>query len=167
MSLLKSLQSGEPLSDDLSPEQLLFLESVRHLLRAALDGRIPFVLAMTSLLVDLRELRNADWELRAVVGQDAQSKVAYANKVAGDRGRVQPCTWERELMEDFDGLIDYSIKNGIGFFSLVSVLAHDTSALANYEWNPEKAKADFFVPRAVGWSKRNHAPIGDAEDSAG
>ena len=167
MSSSSSSHAEDPLSSGMSQSELLFLNHVREMLRATVSRRIRFTAAMASLLADLRVLRSNDWEATAIVGPGAHSSVAASVTTACSApcGELTPS--ERELAEDMEGLIDHSVKNGISFLSLASVLAHDTGALASHEWSLEQASADFFVPKSIGWANRNREQIGEVEEITG
>jgi hypothetical protein len=156
---------GETVAGRLSDAELLFLGQVQDLLRAAADGRVPFVAAMTNLLQDLKTIRRNDWDVNAVVGPGSHSSVRTATLPDTCAGRMQPSFAERELLEDFSGLIEFAVRNGISMLSLLASLAHDLVELSTYGWNLDTAKADCFRPKATGWAKLNRDPVPDANET--
>lgn len=166
MSANNSLYFGDIVVGRLSDAELHFLGEVLDLLRAAADGRVAFAAAMTSLLQDLKTIRKNDWDVASVVGPAAQSNVRTAKLGEGSAGSFPPSSEERDLLEDFEGLVEFAVRNGISMPSLLASLMHDLIELSTYGWNLETAKADSFRPKATGWARLNREPAPVADDVA-
>lgn len=164
MSANNSVCFGDIVAGRLSDAELHFLGDVIDLLHAAADGRVSFVVAMTSLLQDLKAIRKSDWDIASVVGPDAPSTIRTAKLREGGAGSPPPSTEERELLEDFEGLVEFAVRNGISLPSLLASLMHDLIELSTYGWNLQTAKADFFRPKATGWAKLNREPAPVSDD---
>jgi hypothetical protein len=72
---------------------------------------------------------------------------------------------EVELLRDFQGLIDFAIRNGLSFTLVLSILSHDIQGIAQGGWSLEAAKKSAFSPKAAGWSKINADDVGEPDES--
>ena len=167
MSAHISAQFDEAATGRLSESELAFLGSVRDLLRAAIDGRVPFTATMANLLEDLKAIRRSDWDVGASVGPGKPSAVRRAILPDSAPARAKASPSQRELLEDFAGLIEFSVRNGISVVSLLASITHDLVELSTYGWNLDAASADCFRPNATGWAKLNQEPAGGEPDETG
>ena len=157
---------GETVAGRLSDAELLFLGQVQDLLRAAADGRVPFVAAMTNLLQDLKTIRRNDWDVNAVVGSAKCSAIRMATLPENSPVRANPSPEQRDLLLDFYGLIDFAVRNGVSVLSLLASLTHDLVELSTYGWDLDAAKTDGFRPNAAGWAKLNDEPVSESDEVA-
>jgi hypothetical protein len=165
MSANASTFFGEVVVGRFSEPELAFLGQVEQLLRGALAGRVPFNVAMTNLLQDLKAIRKSNWDVTAVAGPNTFSAVRTATLPESTPPRSMPSAEQRELLEDFSGLIEFAVRNGISILSLMASLAHDLVELSTYGWDLNAAKADCFRPKATGWARLNREPIADIDET--
>lgn len=156
---------GEVVAGRFSEPELAFLGQAEQLLRAATAGRVPFNVAMTSLLHDLKAIRKSNWDFTAVTGPNTSSAVRAATLPESSPPRSTPTAEQRELLEDFSGLIEFAVRNGISVLSLLASLIHDLVELSTYGWDLNAAKADCFRPKATGWAKLNREPVADIDET--
>ncbi len=168
MNSTQTAQLREALGGQMSSTELRFCHHLRELFGGLLAGRIEFLSAFMTLLVDLQEIRRHGYKLDVADASGFQPAIA-ALTMAPDAspGRFHLSDPERAFVEDLDGLVDFAVRNGLGFRAVLSVLFHDVSEIARNEWSIEKALATFFTPRATGWARRNAEPIGEPDNMEG
>ena len=71
---------------------------------------------------------------------------------------------EIDLLRDFQGLIDFGIRNGLNFAVIVSALGQDVNEIAREGFDLTKAKSHGFVPKASGYSKITAEDFGEGEE---
>jgi hypothetical protein len=160
-----SIQSQDSAPGVMSEGELRFLRETKALVRAAIEGRVPFSAAMLNLLADQKELRRHGFDADAAFAAGAIRWMRAAALTDSAPPRAHPSAAELAFLNDIEGLIDYAIANGVSFMTVLSPLFHDVGALATYEWSLEKAAADCFHPAATGWAKRNTELAGQVEES--
>lgn len=72
---------------------------------------------------------------------------------------------EIELLRDFQGVIDFAIRNGLSFALVLSILSHDLNGIAQHGFSLEAAKKSGFPPKATGWSKIDSDDVGEPDES--
>lgn len=153
--------SNETISGVLSEGEQLFLRQIRELLDATISGRFPFFAAMENLLLDLREIRKHGFDVDATLGSEFQF---VSGRAASASVRARLLDSEKAFLRDMDSLVDYAVRNGITFLTLIRPMLHDVSELKGYDWSLEKAAADSFLPAVTGWAERNLQPAGQSEE---
>lgn len=71
---------------------------------------------------------------------------------------------ELAFISDLDGFMDFALRNGLTFFTVLSVLLHDLTEIAANEFQLQKATAQGFRPKVDGWAKRNAEPVGESDE---
>jgi hypothetical protein len=152
----------------MSSGEIQFCQQIRAATRAALDGRVPFFVAVTRVRVDLNKLSKSGFDLDAAVAGGFQASVADPVPSPGNVTRPIPLSpAERDFLNDLDGFLDFALRNGLSFTSVLTVLAHDFAEIAAHELSVDKAIADGFRPKVDGWAKRNAEPVGEVEEPLG
>ena len=72
---------------------------------------------------------------------------------------------EIELCRDFQGLIDFAIRNGLSFMLVLGILSHDIQGIAQGGWSLEAARKNGFLPKATDWAKINADDVGEPDES--
>ena len=72
---------------------------------------------------------------------------------------------EIELLRDFQGVIDFAIRNGLSFALVFSILSHDLNGIVQHGFSLEDAKKSGFLPKAAGWAKLNVDDVGEPDES--
>lgn len=73
---------------------------------------------------------------------------------------------EDALLEDMKGFIDFGIRNGLSFLSIMSTLGHDINGLYRYGFDYDAARKDAFHPKVTGYARISAEDVGEAEESA-
>ena len=71
---------------------------------------------------------------------------------------------EMEVLRDMQAFIDFAIRNGLSFASVVANLGHDVNGLARYGFDLETANADHFKAKVAGYSKIDATAVGEPEE---
>lgn len=169
MSSTQTAQLREAFGGQMSSAELRFCRHLRELFAGLLAGRIEFLSAFMNLLhVDLEGIRRHGYNLDAADASGFQPAIAaLAAAPDASPGRFRLSDPERGFVEDLEGLVDFAVRNGLGFRAVLSVLFHDVGELSRNEWSIEKALATFFTPKATGWARKNVEPIGEPDDMEG
>ena len=69
------------------------------------------------------------------------------------------------LLRDFQGVIDFAIRNGLSFALVLSILSHDIHEIIHHGLSLESARKDGFLPKATGWAKIGSEDVGEPEES--
>ena len=160
MSSANVTASREKFGGQMSEGEMLFCRQLRERLRTVIEGRDDFHLAMVNLLLDLQEIRKNRSDVDVALESGWQPNIARPVP----QMRALASDSERAVLEDMDGLIDYAMRNGLGFQSVFSTLWHDVGMLRFYKWSLEDAQKDeTFHLRVAGWAKRNVAIVGEPD----
>ena len=71
---------------------------------------------------------------------------------------------ELQLLEDIKGFIDFGIRNGFSFVTIISTLGHDVNGLLRYGFDLKAAGDDGFLPKVSGYSDNAETAVGEAEE---
>ncbi len=71
---------------------------------------------------------------------------------------------EVQLLNDMKGFIEFSLRNGISFLSVMSNLGHDINGLLRYGFDLKEAKRDGFLPKVTGFSEIDEEAVGEVEE---
>jgi hypothetical protein len=71
---------------------------------------------------------------------------------------------EKELLCDMQAFIDFGIRNGLSFASIVANLGHDVNGLLRYGFDLKAAGADAFLPKVKGYSKIDADSVGEPQE---
>jgi hypothetical protein len=168
MDATQTAQLHEAFGGQMSSAELRFCNHLRELFGAFLAGRAQFLSGFMMLSVDLQEIRRHGYNLDVADASGFRPSIAALATApdASDR-RFRLSDPERAFVEDLDGLVDFAVRNGLGFRAVLSGLYHDVGEIARNEWSIERALATFFTPKATGWARRNAEPIGEPDDMEG
>ena len=72
---------------------------------------------------------------------------------------------EVEFLRDIQGIIDYAIRNDLGFALVVSMLGHDVNGIAQYGFDLDAALTDCFLPKTSGFAGSHADSVGAPDDS--
>ena len=72
---------------------------------------------------------------------------------------------EIKLLRDFQGVIDFAIRNGLSFLLVLSILSHDIDGIMRHGFSLESALKQAFLPKATGWAKKNAEDVGEPDES--
>ncbi len=76
-----------------------------------------------------------------------------------------PMTGEEiAFLRDVQGMIEFSIRNGLSFAVVCSALAHDFNEVARDLFDLRKAKARGFFPKVTGGSELTSDAFGESEE---
>lgn len=148
--------------------EILYCRQVRDAVRAALDGRVLFATVVTRLWADFREIRKRGPELDEALAAGFRPSITSPDLSGGSHSMpVVPSAAEREFLADVDGFLDFALRNGLSFLSVLVVLVHDLVEIAAHGFDLEKAQAEGFLPKVSGWAQRNAEPVGEVEEPMG
>lgn len=71
---------------------------------------------------------------------------------------------EIEVLEDIKAFIDFGLRNGLSFRSMMTTLGHDINGLYRYGFDLEEAKKDAFLPQSHGYSQIDEDSVGEVEE---
>ncbi len=71
---------------------------------------------------------------------------------------------ERQVLEDVKAFIEFALRNGLSFHSIVSIIGHDVNGLYRYGFDLTEAEKDAFVPKTCGYSKITEESVGEVEE---
>ena len=72
---------------------------------------------------------------------------------------------EIEMLRDFQGLIDFAIRNGLAFTMVLSILSHDINGIMQHGLSLEEARADGLSLQATSWAKASAEDVGEADEA--
>jgi hypothetical protein len=151
------------LAGEMTPKELEICNIVRRRLLAVLDRRVDFPTAIRTVWRALRGLGRQEFDLQAMLADLTDSQTAVDHG-AGQATIPEPAPAQVEFVQDVTGMIDFAIRNGWGFPTVLSILGHDLSDLLHYDADPDKARADCWSPKSAGWAKRNTTTFGTPEN---
>jgi hypothetical protein len=70
---------------------------------------------------------------------------------------------EIEFLRDAQAMIEFAIRNGLSFATVVSTLGHDLNEVARNGFDLGTAKQQGFRPKVAGYSKLSEDDFADAE----
>lgn len=143
-----------------------FCLDVRDLIHGALEGRITFVGVIAGLRGDLLELKKHGYDVDSAVASGVRFGVADPHHRSSPAGRFSLTDSERAFLNDTDGFLDYSLRNGLLFRAPLQVLAHDVGEIAQHGFSLEDTLRE-VRPKATGWAKTNAESVGEAEEPLG
>lgn len=71
---------------------------------------------------------------------------------------------ETEVLEDLKGFIEFGLRNGLTFVTLIGTLAHDINGLYRYGFDLDAAARDAFQPKTKGYSGISADDVGESEE---
>jgi hypothetical protein len=71
---------------------------------------------------------------------------------------------EIEFLRDVQGFIEFAIRNGLTFTTVMSGLLHDVNEVARTGLDYEKARSHGFVPKVTGFSNVSSKDFGEGEE---
>jgi hypothetical protein len=160
--------------DRMSATEVEFLRSVGSFIEDAIREGLGFVLVLKTLRQNIRGLLkhrlNVDAALRFDLdaafasGEAAVPKPDELTALREMNGGPMSES-EVEFLRDIQGIIDYAMRNDLGFALVVSMLGHDVNGIAQYGFSIDSALADCFLPQVSGFAGSHADSVGAPEDS--
>lgn len=149
--------------------ELRYCRALQQLIVGALESRASFSSVVCSLWEDLRELRRYDFDVNAAFAAGFKPAVAGSAPTSPSAGvepsQSPPSKSETEFLKDVHGMIEFASRNGLNFFAVLSILAHDVGELGRHGGSIDRARSESFVQfKATGWARRNAEPVGESEE---
>jgi len=147
----------------MSAPEVAFCQQVKKVAEAAIEGRVPFFAVITNLREDLRRIRENGFQIA-----DSSFEAAIAKPeilLVPSRGPLSEA--EAGFMRDLQGFVDFAIRNGLSFPSVLSILMHDVGEIFAHGIDLEQAKAAHFLPKVTRWARWNAEPVGEVEEQLG
>ena len=154
---------------DLSEGERQVCASFRDLLHAAVSGQIGFRDAISGLWSGLAAVREFHYDVEKAIASGTFDPTVRRKVTTLREGAFAPTPLtgaERTFLEDADGLIDWSTRNGVSFSVVLQILGHDVSELARDDFHLEKTLGPgrCVTPKVTGWANRNAEPVGEADE---
>ena len=73
---------------------------------------------------------------------------------------------ERQVLEDIKAFIEFTLRNGLSFPSIVSAIGHDINGICRYGFDLAEAEKDVWCPKTRGYSKISEESVGEVEEPA-
>jgi hypothetical protein len=68
-----------------------------------------------------------------------------------------------EFLRDAQAAIEFAIRNGLSFATIVTALGHDLNEITHEAYDLQRAKSRGFVPKVAGYSKLSPDDFGVPE----
>ncbi|MCI0640986.1 MAG: hypothetical protein L0Y72_07595 [Gemmataceae bacterium] len=136
----------------LSKEETQYLEEFREGLDDCVKHKTPLFSTMEIITEDLHELGSARFDLRAAKKRGWSSRISALKKRRTSQSGLLSQE-ESEFLEDLKGFIDYGIRNGVTFLSIMGGIAHDVSELKLDLFDFKAAKKRGWRPMVSGYGK--------------
>lgn len=163
MGPLENAGFDTAVAGEMTPNELGVCQSVRHLFNAVLERKLNFGEATKMVWRALHALERREFDLPAAMAGLDERQVAMG-PVIGANEIAEVTLGQRQFIEDVDGMIDFAIRNGWGFQTVLSILGHDLSDLLHYDSDLDRARADCWTPKSSGWAKMNSASFGQSDE---
>jgi hypothetical protein len=85
-----------------------------------------------------------------------------ADRMRADGGPMSDA--EIEFLRDVQGLIEFAIRNGLSFRSILFPLMHDIGEIRLHGWDYLAARKDGFYPAVSGFSGLASDSFGESEE---
>ncbi|HEX4794362.1 MAG TPA: hypothetical protein VH370_11250 [Humisphaera sp.] len=155
---------GGPMSEN----EAGFCQSLRLLIQAVIEGRVPFNVAMRQAADDLLQVRSHDLSLDSAIASGHKLWVeSLVDHFSAAPPRVAVSAADLEFLKDLDAILDFALRNGLTFNSVLLFIMHDIPTIAKYGSVQEAADKDFFTPKLKGWAQTNIDEVGDVIESSG
>ncbi|HZL35294.1 MAG TPA: hypothetical protein VFC78_08285 [Tepidisphaeraceae bacterium] len=160
-TLAESLK--QKLAGELSEGERRVGANFRDSLRATLNGGRSFHEEMVKLWTELDVLRRFGFEVDDAIASGKYNPFRV-EELELHGSALPPTIAEKDFLLDADGLIDWVVRNGVSFSTVLAILGHDIAEIARHQFSLDETLADFVSPKVTGWAKRNTEPVGEPED---
>lgn len=153
--------------------EVQFLRSVQRFIDEAIRGGLGFVPVVKTLRQNVKGIRHHRINLDDALRFDLDAALAAGEltplgadqlKALGQVNGGPMSEREVEFLRDIQGIIDYAIRNDLGFALVVGMLGHDLGGLVEYDFSLRAADADGFRPRVSGFAGNDANSVGAPED---
>jgi hypothetical protein len=160
MGSLENSETDVALAGEMTPAELDVCQFVKSRFCGVLEGKLDFAETVKLVFRVLHSLGRREFNLEAALAGLNEGQVAASlGRAVSDLTPDQ-----RQFAQDINGMIDFAIRNGWGFPTVLSILGHDLSDLLHYNADLNRATADGWQPKASGWAKLNSANFGQSDE---
>ena len=153
---------------NLSDGEQQVCEKFRNSIGAALSGQQSFKRSSNGSLARIVRASGFDYDVDKAIASGVFDPEGPERGSAPQDGEdtVALSTAEKAFLEDAEGLIEWTIRNGVSFTVVLQILGHDIHELARDEFDLEKAMGPGrrVSPKVTGWARRNLEPVGEADE---
>lgn len=140
----------------MSRSELDFLDKIKQFIEKTIREGVSFDQVFKDLLVILRALCNSSFN----------SRDPLANKMMelpiGSLEKAPLSASQLKFLNDFCRIIDYAVRNGLGFSFPIHVMAHDVGEIQAYhDGDLDKALSTGFKPKGSGWTEITEDSFGE------
>lgn len=137
-----------------------YLRHLQAALVAVQSGKLPFREWIVRVWEDFKALSKFRFDMQNAPSQGFHSKISHLTEnldspIGQMNGTSDVSVEESRFLDDVNGLIEFTIRNGLGFLLILEVLIHDLKEIIRYDMSLTKARSDAFLPKASGWGKLN------------
>jgi hypothetical protein len=150
----------------MSGKEVEFLRALQGVIEDAIHNGLEFATVVETLRQNLKGIANHQFNLDAAL---AAGEITALNpgplKAPRPTSGVAMSEKEVEFLRDIQGMIDYTVRNDLGFPLAVTTLGHDVNVIARYSFDLDAALADFFAPKVSGYAGSHEDSVGVPDDS--
>ena len=142
----------------LSDLEIEYLAAVQALLGLAIEGHFDFkttleilrddIVMLVKFNLDMQTLRQAHHVMTVEDEIDAWERAP--NRPGGI---IKPKDSEKAFLTDLNNMIDFAVRNGVGFHFPIEVLGHDVKEVLAHSGNLDLALQNCFNPKATAWAR--------------
>jgi len=150
---------------ELAPAEVEFLRRIQELFRAVLSQKRGFNTVIEIIAVKLLKVVKAKLDLNVRANVDVfllEKSLGEDIPALGEAERAITAR-EEEFARDVIAVIDFVIRNGIGFALVANVLSHDITEIFN-QGSLDNAIQLGFYPKVSGWAQYDETCVGDPGD---
>jgi len=151
---------------ELTPAEVQFLRRIQELFRAVLSQRRGFNIVIEIIAVKLLKVIKAKLDLNVRANVDVfllEKSIGENIPVLGEAERAITHQ-EEEFAKDVIAVVDFAVRNSIGFALIANVLSHDITEIFN-QGSLDNAAALGFYPKVGGWAHYDRESIGEPDEA--
>lgn len=154
----------------MTPAEQEFLFAVKNFIDVAPRKNWIFPEIIKTLMDDMRSIVRAKLKIEEVFQNGGKLRVQEllnnpkSFRRSKDGSPLKPN--EEEFLQDIKKMIDFALRNGLGFHFPLEIMSHDIGEIINYHYfDLDEALASGFSPKASGWAKLDEDSFGDIESN--
>lgn len=158
-------QVKEVFGSNLSDAELEFLMRVEKMFKSVLEAKKGFNIVVEILADKLRNIVRGKLDLNDRTNIDA---IVFAQRFGDDKDIAtledsELTQAEEKFARDVIAVIDFVVRNGVGFGLIANVLCHDVMEIFD-QGTLDDALSRGFSPKTSGWASYDEASVGDSEE---